>query len=226
MHIHLPKPLHGWREFVGEVGIIVVGVLIAIGFEQLVEEIHWRNEAEHARTAIADDMAETNKALAFRAASEQCIARRINELDTIIEQIAGHTAVPPITTVIPDIGNGLFTAAWEANKASQTLTHLNRRELNLYGEYYLQLENVQRFMSREVEEWGILRVMEGDPNRLGPADIAGLRVAIQHAKFDNYLIGAIAKDELRTARALHISVPDANPNRVQEVCRPLRPQTF
>jgi hypothetical protein len=29
--------------------------------------------------------------------------------------------------------------------------------------------------------------MEGDPNRLGPADIAGLRVAVQHAKFDNYL---------------------------------------
>ena len=21
MHLHLPKPLHGWRQFVGEVGI-------------------------------------------------------------------------------------------------------------------------------------------------------------------------------------------------------------
>ena len=31
MHIHLPKPLHGWRAFVGEVGIIVLGVLIALG---------------------------------------------------------------------------------------------------------------------------------------------------------------------------------------------------
>ena len=29
MHLHLPKPLHGWRAFVGEVGIIVLGVLIA-----------------------------------------------------------------------------------------------------------------------------------------------------------------------------------------------------
>jgi hypothetical protein len=31
MHFHLPKPLHGWREFAGEVGIIVLGVLIALG---------------------------------------------------------------------------------------------------------------------------------------------------------------------------------------------------
>ena len=30
MHIHLPKPLHGWRAFVGEVSIIVLGVLIAL----------------------------------------------------------------------------------------------------------------------------------------------------------------------------------------------------
>jgi hypothetical protein len=27
MHVHLPKPLHGWRELPGEVGIIVLGVL-------------------------------------------------------------------------------------------------------------------------------------------------------------------------------------------------------
>jgi hypothetical protein len=27
---HLPKPLHGWRQFAGEVGIIVIGVLIGL----------------------------------------------------------------------------------------------------------------------------------------------------------------------------------------------------
>jgi len=36
MHVHLPKPLHGWRAFAGEVGIIVVGVLIALSAEQFV----------------------------------------------------------------------------------------------------------------------------------------------------------------------------------------------
>jgi hypothetical protein len=30
MHFHLPGPLHGWREFAGEVGIIVLGVLIVL----------------------------------------------------------------------------------------------------------------------------------------------------------------------------------------------------
>ena len=36
MHVHLPKPVHGWREFVGEIAIIVIGILIVLGGEQLV----------------------------------------------------------------------------------------------------------------------------------------------------------------------------------------------
>ena len=52
MHFHLPKPLHGWREFVGEVGIIVIGVLIALGAEQVVETLHWRDEVGTFRTAV------------------------------------------------------------------------------------------------------------------------------------------------------------------------------
>lgn len=35
MHFHMPKPMHGWREFLGEVGIIVFGVLIALSAEQV-----------------------------------------------------------------------------------------------------------------------------------------------------------------------------------------------
>ena len=33
MKLLVPKPLHGWRQFAGEVEIIVIGVLIALGAE-------------------------------------------------------------------------------------------------------------------------------------------------------------------------------------------------
>lgn len=36
MHFHLPKPLHGLHEFIGEVRIIVLRVLIALGAEQTI----------------------------------------------------------------------------------------------------------------------------------------------------------------------------------------------
>jgi hypothetical protein len=33
------RPLHGWRVFAGEVGVIVLGVLLALGAQQLAEKI-------------------------------------------------------------------------------------------------------------------------------------------------------------------------------------------
>jgi hypothetical protein len=44
MHFPLPKPLHGWRQFAGEVGVIVLGVLIALAAGQVVEWAHWRHQ--------------------------------------------------------------------------------------------------------------------------------------------------------------------------------------
>jgi hypothetical protein len=51
MDVHLPKPLHGWRAFAGEVGVIVLGVLIALGAQQLAENLAWRQKVD---AALAD----------------------------------------------------------------------------------------------------------------------------------------------------------------------------
>jgi len=45
MRFHLPKPLHGWRAFIGEVAIIVLGVLIALFAQQLLQSFNDRSAA-------------------------------------------------------------------------------------------------------------------------------------------------------------------------------------
>jgi hypothetical protein len=52
MHFHLPKPLHGWREFVGEVGIIVIGVPIALAAEQVVEASYVETQERKSASAF------------------------------------------------------------------------------------------------------------------------------------------------------------------------------
>ncbi len=65
MHFHLPKPLHGWREFVGEVGIIVVGVLIALGAEQAVEAIHHRSQVHEMTDKLRAESIENRHVIAY-----------------------------------------------------------------------------------------------------------------------------------------------------------------
>ena len=221
MYFQLPKPLHGWRQFVGEVGVIVLGVLIAIALEQLVETIHWQGQVRDARGAIGDDMSQTNRAFAFRVAAHDCIAARLIKLNEIIERSARHQPVPHLGEVMPDIGNALFQNAWQTSRASQTLAHFDRRKLRLYGSYYVGIDSVTSFYGHEVDALTVLRVLEGDPGRLGPSDISGLRVAVRQAMFDNDLIASIAQDSLDTAKSLGVDVPQANRTRLADVCRPL-----
>lgn len=219
MHFHLPKPLHGWREFAGEVGIIVVGVLIALAAEQLVESLHWRAEVRDAKAALSQDMAQTNRVFAYRVAAHDCVARRLDRIGEITEASAEHKGPPSVVDVFPDIGNALSKSAWETSRAGQVLQHFDRKSLGLYSVYYMQVDNVGAFMMREGDDWGVLRVLRGNPNRLGPADIAAMRVALEHAYFENDIIAGIAADELGYSRALGISVPQADRSRLATVCR-------
>src|SRR5258708_39661591 len=65
MHFHLPKPLHGWRAFAGEVGVIVLGVLIALGAEQVVEASQWRDKVSRAEAAMRLELAEDDGPQAY-----------------------------------------------------------------------------------------------------------------------------------------------------------------
>ena len=70
MRFQLLKPLRGWREFAGEVGIIVLGVLIALGAQQLAVNLHDRAEAREGRESIRAEI-EVNMATARNAQGDR-----------------------------------------------------------------------------------------------------------------------------------------------------------
>jgi hypothetical protein len=84
MHFHLPKPLHGWREFAGEVGIIVIGVLIALAAEQVVETLHWRHVAEAGRESVAEEIDNEYFAAAEMAIAQPCIDTQLQSIEAAV----------------------------------------------------------------------------------------------------------------------------------------------
>ncbi|HEX5237202.1 MAG TPA: hypothetical protein VFW39_01900 [Sphingomicrobium sp.] len=81
MHFHLPKPLHGWRAFAGEVGIIVLGVLIALGFGALVDEWQWRGKIRRAEDAMRIELSKDDGPQAYaRALIGGCLDAQISRI--------------------------------------------------------------------------------------------------------------------------------------------------
>src|SRR4030095_6492591 len=85
MRFNLPGPLRGWREFFGEVGIIVLGVLIALGAQQLVEGIHKRNDVPQLVAAPRAELADDRARWEHMRASDPCTLQRLDAIERWLE---------------------------------------------------------------------------------------------------------------------------------------------
>jgi hypothetical protein len=144
MHFHLPKPMHGWREFFGEVGIIMLGVLLALGAEQVVEALHWSRETADAREALKAELNHDLGAIQFSQAHSACLLARMDDLD---EFIRASRAGKPIRLTAPLSGAGGYSFhsnVWDIVKTGQTAAHMSLREKLDYAQIYDILDNLQR----------------------------------------------------------------------------------
>ena len=188
MHIHLPKPLHGWREFLGEVGIIVIGVLIALGLEQAVEAWHWHTKVDHAVAGLSFEVAETMGQAQERLNVASCVERRLDELASILESASrrrqlpalGRVGVPPVRTY--------STGVWQSTLAGQTAEHLTDDQRTAYSVIYGFAELLSTTNRHELDEWTRLATMSGPGRKLEAAQADALRLALGQARTDHETI--------------------------------------
>ena len=88
MEIHKPKPVHSLREFLSEIVVIVVGILIALALEQLVEALHWWGRVNEAKTAIHKELVLTTVFAEERIALHACA-------DAYLANLASAVAASP-----------------------------------------------------------------------------------------------------------------------------------
>jgi hypothetical protein len=153
VHIHLPKPLHGWREFVGEVGVIAIGILIALGAEQAVEVVHHNQQRSELLDAMNKSFVADAGTLAQREQSLLTLDNYVAELGAAVAaRIDGKPAKVPDAesdprnqTFVPPPNFGPYEAA----KANGSLGLLDLRMLRIYAridfQHGLMLANFQRF---------------------------------------------------------------------------------
>jgi hypothetical protein len=187
MHFHIPKPLHGWRAFFGEVGIIVLGVLIALGAQQLAENIQQRSEAKDARRAIRGELEINMSRLASRAAQKHCVEHRIDEIQALLDGAAKNPLILTPRWVGRPIYESMQTVRWEAIALGGRAALLPADELAGYGAIYSSMGNINGVMSTEQADWARLRTLE-HMSKLSPEMVFELNATLQDARYSNWRI--------------------------------------
>src|SRR5579872_3806991 len=86
VEIHKPKAVHNWRELLTEIGVIVIGVLLALGAEQTVEALHWQAKVRDVQDAMRQELRDDDGPQAYlRVAVRTCLVQQLDAIQRAIE---------------------------------------------------------------------------------------------------------------------------------------------
>lgn len=228
MHFHLPKPMHGWREFGGEVGIIVVGVLIALGAEQVVETMHWRDEVAAERGSLIAEADDNVGAVAARQRQQPCVDRRLQDIRTILER---HHRGEPLG-VTGEIGRpsseGASRGTWQIALAGQALPHMSDKEKLAFSDSFADFDLWSEITGEEKAIWLRLAPLNMS-DLLSEQDWSGIRSAYAEAVIYNDHIRVLAPwmEEQVRKELPQVEKPRAADNlaafngMVGQICKPI-----
>jgi hypothetical protein len=196
MHFHLPKPLHGWRAFAGEVGIIVVGVLIALAAEQVVEEWRWDRKADAAQSAIMQELALDAGVYDERAIMAKCLEGKGQQLSDLLRLAHRTGTLPNIEYINGPATRPVVTAAWTAAIADGTLPHLPENFRKMLGVEYPLIADYPHNLDGENQLWSVVRLADRAPGPISETLLAQISTALARARFESYMNDLIAEQSL------------------------------
>ena len=207
MHVHLPKPLHGWRAFVGEVGIIVLGVLIALGAEQLVDDWAWRQKVDRAEAAMRLELAEDDGPQAYgRLLIGPCLDAELARIHDGADHVDPQELRQWAAAYMPPF-RSWDSEAWKTVLGSDVGSHMGSERLILWSSPYRVINNLTAVNTQERDLATDLRETlppDGEPSA---ADLQSLRRVA--AQLQTYNDGLFRGSQLILSRsqALGASVP-------------------
>lgn len=151
----IPTPLKGWREFLGEVGVIVLGVLLALGAQQLVEDISTRSDVREFRRTIDHEIGLNLFVYQVRTRGSACNAKRMKEFFDWVKAARDGQVLPKIAPA-PPLAMTPYTSAWDTRNGD-IFAHVPAKARQKYAEFYDELEGNTERIKWELDEWFALQ---------------------------------------------------------------------
>ena len=151
----VPTPLKGWRASAGEVGVIVFGVLLALGAQQLVEAWRVRQDVRAFRETIDREIGFTLYTQDVRYVQIDCDLRRVAEVNAWLEKSRSGAPMPPIYPR-SSLGSAPYRGAWNSRDA-ETYRQLPADVRQKYAMFYDGDDNLYELTKREGAAWRELK---------------------------------------------------------------------
>jgi hypothetical protein len=170
VHIHRPKPLKGLGGFLSEIAIIVVGILIALAGEQVVNNLEWAHRVHEAEGAMRAELAQNNHDAYYRLTTRPCALAKLNEIEAALVASRDRGApVAPITRYQRPL-RPWQSDEWENARSLQIASHIPNDRLTLYSQAYFWPKVLHETQAGEREAMSDLNTLTLNAGRLESAE--------------------------------------------------------
>lgn len=204
MRFTLPTPLSGWRAFFGEVGIIVLGVLVALGIGEVVDGLRWDERARESERSIRAEWGQNGGVFEERMLIQPCLDRRLAELESIIRKARQTGRLPDIGEIGRPPLRPISSDAWKQVTGSETLLHMDTSQAKLFTAGYTQVERFIPSAFYEHDLWSALGVLEDSPGVVGETFLADAATTLARLKGRTLMNGIVAQQEFESGRKIGI----------------------
>jgi hypothetical protein len=227
MRLLFPTPLHGWRAFAGEVGTILLGVLLALGAQEMVQGLHWRSEVKKTRQGLDAELARDLAAFKQRYNNRACVSARLAEISRWIDSVNAGKPLTLRREIEEPPFFSIRSAAWQITDGEIASRIPVSAKLS-YAALYDGLRKYDEMKSGESEAWSTLNEY-GSATRFEDADRRAIKRAMKDIDDVNNQLAAFKTPFDRSATELGIAadptlISNANPLVRQwqkEACQPL-----
>lgn len=153
MDIHKPKPIHSPREFLIELATIVIGIVIALTAEALVEHLRIESAVNYSRADFADELRHNREDVIADLRQSRLLDRQMAAL--IQEGSAFVGGKGPIgnqhrfSRSFPQ----LRSAAWSSALSTQVMGHFPHTEGRTIAQAYSEQASFAAIEARAQDRW-------------------------------------------------------------------------
>lgn len=195
------------KKLAREIGIITLGVLIALGIGELADFFRWQVRVQGSLAAIRLDLADASYTFLERRVIQPCIERQLKLLDVALEQARRTGEMPKVTGLMIYRARLFSTASWEVAKSEGVLLHMEREDAIQLGNIYTAIDTYPGDSSgAETENWRLLTSVD---KLAGPIDsnlTSSLIIALRQAQAQWLLSGQIAMDQENAIRQFGVPI--------------------
>ena len=196
---------HKALDFLREVAIVILGVLIALVAGEVADDFRDRERANEIRASMDNELSSYVDVLQLRVRANDCIMAKLDAVDAMLAK--GGAKGP-----WKDLGRApyFFTGhgAWNGEASDLLAKHLGPEKLLVYSLLYNSMAQFDALAQREQDQWTVLQSLKNQDEPITGERRWRLVEAVAGARNTGRILDAIAVGNLEYAKQLGVKPAD------------------